>query len=140
MVQIDECRQRHEWRTELHPETGNRIQHPNRDHGNNARHHLDMSHITIGPLFTVFPTHAVAVKWMPSVVDDHFLPDMDRMTPRLPSRESSPFLSRCFSGRRFHHCTGHQPEWRKGDSGQLADRLGVLGYQQFGLPFDFALG
>ena len=92
MVQIDECRQRHEWRTELHPETGNRIQHPNRDHGNNARHHLDMSHITIGPLFTVFPTHAVAVKWMPSVSRRPLLARYGQNDPEIAEPRELAFL------------------------------------------------
>lgn len=85
VVQIQQCRQSHAWFAKLHPETGDRVQHPSRHYRDDARRHFDMNRLTSDSLFAVFPTQPVPIKWMPTIVNDCFLPDMGRMTPRLLS-------------------------------------------------------
>jgi hypothetical protein len=41
-----------------------------------------MNDLTIRTMFAVLPTDPTAVKRMPTIMDNHFLPDMGRMTPR----------------------------------------------------------
>ena len=82
MVQVNESGQRYTWRAELHAKAGNGIQHPSRDHGDDAGRHFEMSDFTIASLLTVFAAHAAAMKGMPPVADDHLFPDMGRMTTR----------------------------------------------------------
>jgi len=85
VAQIHQCRQSHTWFAKLHPETGDRVQHPSRHYHDDAWCHFDMDRLTSDSLFAVFSTQPVPIKWMPAIVNDRFLPDMGRMTPRLLS-------------------------------------------------------
>jgi hypothetical protein len=85
VVQIDHCRQSHTWLAKLHPETGDRIQHPSRQYHDDAGRHLDVEHLTVSSLLATFSPQPVPVEGMPTIVNDHFLPDMGRITLRLLS-------------------------------------------------------
>ena len=81
MVQVSERRHRHTRRTELHPGTGDRVEHPRRDDRDHAGRHLDVHEAAGETILAVVPPDAPPVQRMPAVIDDGLLPDMGRMTP-----------------------------------------------------------
>jgi hypothetical protein len=85
VVQINHCRQSHTWLAKLHPEAGDWIQHPSRQYHDDAGRHFDVDRPTVSSLLATFAAQPVPIKWMPTIVNDHFLPDMGRITPRLLS-------------------------------------------------------
>jgi len=70
---------------DLHSGAGNRIQHPGRHNDHHTRRRLDVNSLTRCAMLAVGTTNAVPVERMPAVVNNNILPDMGRMTPRLPS-------------------------------------------------------
>jgi hypothetical protein len=80
-VQVSERRHRHTRRTELHPGTGDRVEHPRRDDRDHAGRHLDVHEAAGETILAVVPPDAPPVQRMPAVIDDGLLPDMGRMTP-----------------------------------------------------------
>lgn len=81
-MQIDQRGRCNPSGADLHPGAGDRIQHPCRYDGNYAGRCLDVDYVTRCPSFTVMAPDATPIKRMPTVIDDVFLPDMGRMTPR----------------------------------------------------------
>ena len=79
-VQISQRRSRDAGRADLHARAGSRVQHPGRDHRDDAGRHLDMDHVTAGAALAVVPTKPAPAERMPPVVNDDLLPDMGRMT------------------------------------------------------------
>jgi hypothetical protein len=78
---------------DLHSGAGDRVQHPSRDDGNYTGRCVDVHYVTNSPSLTVMTPDTTPIKWMPSVMDDGFLPDMGRMTPQWPPTEKSPVAS-----------------------------------------------
>ncbi len=81
LVQVGERRHRHARRAELHPDTGDRVEHPRRHDRDHARRHLDVHEATGETILAVVPPDAPPVQRMPAVVNHDLLPDMGRMTP-----------------------------------------------------------
>ena len=67
------------WRTDLHTDTGRRVEHPRGHHSHDAGQHLDVDEPThlaiVGPL----DSDATAEQCMPPIMDDSVLPDVGRM-------------------------------------------------------------
>ncbi len=80
-VQVSERRHRDTRRAELHPDAGDRVEHPRRHDCDHARRHLDVHEATGATILAVLPPDGPPVQRMPAVVDDDLLPDMGRMTP-----------------------------------------------------------
>ena len=80
-VQVGERRHRHTRRAELHPGTGDRVEHPRRDDRDHAGRHLDVHEATGETILAVVPPDAPPVQRMPAVMNHDLLPDMGRMTP-----------------------------------------------------------
>jgi hypothetical protein len=85
LMQIDEGGHRCAGSTQFHACTGGSVEHPRRHDQYYAGCDLDVNHLTGGSLFAVLPSKTTTIKCMPAVEDLHLLPDMGRMTPRLPS-------------------------------------------------------
>ena len=84
-MQLDQRRYRHARRAERHPGAGGRIEHPCRHDDDHAGRHLDVNDITAGPPLGILAPNAAPIERVPAVMDFDFLPDMGRMTARLPS-------------------------------------------------------
>ncbi|MER2509378.1 MAG: hypothetical protein ABTQ27_11545, partial [Amaricoccus sp.] len=83
-MQLDQAWDRHARRPEPHPGAGGRIQHPCRHDDDHARRNLDVYDITADPPLGVLAPKAAPIERVPPVINFDFLPDMGRMTPRLP--------------------------------------------------------
>ena len=81
MVQVGERRHGHTRRAELHPGTGDRVEHPHRDDRDHAGRHLDVYEAAGETILAVVPSDAPSVQRVPAVVNHDLLPDMGRMTP-----------------------------------------------------------
>lgn len=83
-MQADQRRYRHTRKTDGHPGTGDRIQHPGRHYDNDAGRRLDMDKLAASALFTVLPPDPTTMQRVPTVMDLDLCPDMGRMTQQLP--------------------------------------------------------
>ncbi|MBK8209248.1 MAG: hypothetical protein IPK78_04085 [Rhodospirillales bacterium] len=88
-MQLDQAWYSHARRSEPHPGAGGRIQHPCRHHDDHARRNLDVYDITADPPLGVLAPKAATMECVPAVTNFDFLPDMGRMTPRLPSADAT---------------------------------------------------
>lgn len=79
-MQISERARRDARRSDVHPNTGDRIQHPGRYDRDDAGRELDVNDFTVRPAFTVVLPYRTAMKWMPPIMDND-MPDMGTMTP-----------------------------------------------------------
>src|ERR1700751_6092690 len=71
-------------RANLHSCTNRRIKHPCRYDNRRARFSFNDDNIRPAALLTIEAADRSPVERVPSVVNLYFLPDMGRMTPRLP--------------------------------------------------------
>jgi hypothetical protein len=79
LVQVSKRVCCHARRSDLHPDAGNRIQHPRRQDCDYTRQHLDMNKAAgLAPL-AALPPDTLAVKRVPTVINFNFLSDMGRM-------------------------------------------------------------
>jgi hypothetical protein len=83
-MQLNKRRYRDARHAELHPSTGNRIQHPCGHHRDHAGRRLDMDELAGNALLAVMSPDTTPIEGVPTVVDLNFLPDMGRMAGRLP--------------------------------------------------------
>jgi hypothetical protein len=83
-MKIDKCLCRNVSGADRHPRTGRRVKHPCRDDNRRAWLSLYDHDIGVGALLTIKTADRSPVEGMPSVVNLDFLPDMGRITPRLP--------------------------------------------------------
>lgn len=67
---------------DLHPNTGDGIQHPCREDRDHARYGLDVNYVAIGTSLLIWRADTTAMQRVPTVVDNYFLPDMGRITPQ----------------------------------------------------------
>jgi hypothetical protein len=85
LMQLSQRRYREARLTQLHSGAGGRIQHPCRHHDDHAGRHLDVNDLTASAPLDVLVPNATPIQRMPAIGDFDFLPDMGRMTARLPS-------------------------------------------------------
>ena len=83
-MQLNQRRYRDTRCAECHSGAGGGIEHPCRHHDDHAGRHLDVSNLAAGtPLHRLAP-NAPPIEGVPTVTNFDFLPDMGRMTARLP--------------------------------------------------------
>ena len=85
VMQLNQCRQRHARRAEPHPGAGDRIQDPRCGHDDHAGRRLEVDNSAGFTLLAALAPDAVAIQGVPAIMDLDLLPDMGRMTRRLPS-------------------------------------------------------
>jgi hypothetical protein len=79
-MQVGRRRDARPRRAEAQPRAGGRIEHPAGHDGDDARSRFDVDDLAARPALAVPPSQAEAVQRMPAIVDDHFSPDMGRMS------------------------------------------------------------
>jgi hypothetical protein len=87
-MQCAEGRQRDARRTDLQAGAIDGVKLPSRQDRHSARRQLHVHDITGHPPLALNTTHALPIQRMPPIMDYDFLPDMGRMTARLPSEEN----------------------------------------------------
>ena len=85
LMQLSQRRYRDARCAERHPGAGGGIEHPCRHHDDHAGRHLDVNDLTAGAPLDILATNAPPIERVPAVMNLDFLPDMGRMTGRLPS-------------------------------------------------------
>jgi hypothetical protein len=88
LMQFSQGRDCHPRRPQLHPGTSGGIKHPCRDDHDVARRHLDMNNLAAGAPLDVLASNSPPIQRMPAVMNLNLLPDMGRMTVRLPWAEN----------------------------------------------------
>ena len=83
-IEFDERVNRRAAGADLHARARDLIEHPRRDHRNHAGLRFDLHKSTGETLLAATEANALAVKGMPAIMDNDILPDMGRMTARLP--------------------------------------------------------
>jgi len=81
MMQVDQGGGRRNRSAHPHPRADRGIEHPARDHRDDARRRLHMDDLAANPPLAVVPPQPPAMQRMPAIVDDDLMPDMGRMNP-----------------------------------------------------------
>ena len=84
-MQFDERVHRHSAGADLHACARDRIEHPRRHNRDDAGLRFDLHEPPGETLLAAAEANATPVERMPAVMDHDVLPDMGRMTRRLPS-------------------------------------------------------
>lgn len=83
-IKFDERVNRHAAGADLHARARDRIKHPRRDHHDHAGLRFDLHKAAGETLLAATEANALPVKGVPAIIDHDILPDMGRMTGRLP--------------------------------------------------------
>jgi hypothetical protein len=87
-MQFCQRRNGHPRNARRHPGTGGRIEHPSGHDDHHARRRFDVNDVAVGAPLDILATNPPAMERMPEIADLNVLPDMGRMTTRLPSAGS----------------------------------------------------
>jgi len=80
-MQLGQCIHRCSRSTQFHASAGCGVEHPGRDHDDDARFDLDVNYLAVGTLLGVLAPHTTPIQRVPAIEDLNFLPpDMGRMT------------------------------------------------------------
>ncbi|QRM32348.1 hypothetical protein [Microvirga sp. VF16] len=105
-VEIGERVHRHLAEARLHLGAGDRIEHPGRHHQHDARLYFNLHEASGDTVLRAAEENTPPIQRMPATMDDHFLPDMGRMTRRLRSGAGTgPLLARIAAGIGRQRCT-----------------------------------
>jgi hypothetical protein len=85
-MQFDERVHRYPANADFHACARDRIEHPRRYNRDDAGLRFDLHEPPGATLLAAAEANATPVEGMPAIMDHDFLPDMGRMTTRLPSR------------------------------------------------------
>ena len=85
LMQLNQRRYRDARRAEPHSGTGDGIEHPCRHHDDYTGRYLDVNDVADGALLDILASDATPIECVPVIMDLDLLPDMGRMTGRLPS-------------------------------------------------------
>jgi len=85
LMQFNQGRDRHPRRPQLHPGASGGVEHPGRYDQDVAGSHLNMNNFTDRAPLDVSSSDLAPIQRVPAIMDLNFLPDMGRMTARLPS-------------------------------------------------------
>jgi len=83
-VQLVKRIQRNPRRTEFHGRADRGAEHPRGNDDDDPRTDFYVNDLAVGAMLAVLPLDATPVERMPAIEDFNFLPDMGRMTRRLP--------------------------------------------------------
>lgn len=86
-VQLVQRFQRDARLTEFHGRADRGVEHPRGNDDDDPRTDFYVNDLAVGALLAVLPPDATPVEGMPAIEDFNFLPDMGRMTRRLPWAE-----------------------------------------------------
>jgi hypothetical protein len=85
MMKLKQRRYCHTRRADrLHTGAGDGVQHPRGDRRDHAGWRLDVYYLAGDTLFAVGPLHPAPIERVPPVMNFNTVPDMGRMTGRLP--------------------------------------------------------
>lgn len=84
-MQFDERGRRYPADADLHACARDRIEHPRRHNRDDAGLRFDLHEPPRATLLAAAEANATPVEGMPAIMDHDFLPEMGRMTRRLPS-------------------------------------------------------
>ena len=87
-MQFSQGRDCHPRRPQLHPGTSGGIEHPCRYDHDVAGRHLDMNNFAAGTPLDILSSNPPSIQRVPAVINLNLLPDMGRMTVRLPWAEN----------------------------------------------------
>src|SRR3954462_8296902 len=79
-------------RSDLHAGAGHRVEHPGRHGRDHAGGRLDVGDLTGGMPLTGLKPDTAPVLRVPAIVDEDFLPDMGRITPRWQLEDATACL------------------------------------------------
>jgi len=85
-MQLSQCQYRDARRAQCHSSAGGGIEHPCRHHDDYAGRYLDMNNLAAGAPLNILATNTAPIECVPAIMNLDLLPDMGRMTGRLPSR------------------------------------------------------
>ena len=85
VMQLNQRRYRDARRAEPHSGAGDRIKHPCRHHDDYAGRYLDVNNLAADAPLNILASNATPIECVPAIMDLDLLPDMGRMTGRLPS-------------------------------------------------------
>jgi len=88
LMQLIQRRYRHARRAERHCGAGGGIQDPRRGHDDHAGCRLEVNNGSGSALLATLAPDAATIEGVPAIMDLDLLPDMGRMTARLPWAES----------------------------------------------------
>lgn len=88
-VQLVQRFQRDARLTEFHGRADRGVEHPRGNDDDDPRTDFYVNDLAVGALLAVLPPDATPVEGMPAIEDFNFLPDMGRMTRRLPWAEGT---------------------------------------------------
>jgi hypothetical protein len=80
-MQLEQRIDRNTGQSNLHPGTGDRVEHPGTHDDDDARRRLEVRDLTVGTPLAVLHADLSPEQRVPRVVDDRIGPDMGRMTP-----------------------------------------------------------
>jgi hypothetical protein len=84
LMQFSQRRYRDPRRPQPHSGTGGRIEHPCRHHDDDTGRRFGVNDFAAGALLDILTPNAAPIERVPAVMNLNFLPDMGRMTARLP--------------------------------------------------------
>ena len=87
-MQGQERAQGYLWKADLEASAKDRVELPRRHDRDDARHQLDVDKLSRCTPLALNATRTAPKERMPAIVDHDILPDMGRMTARLPLGES----------------------------------------------------
>jgi hypothetical protein len=93
LMQLSQCRCGYARRAKRHSGAGGRIEHPRGHDDDHAGRRFDVNDLPASAPLRILAANAPPIKHMPAVIDFNFLPDMGRMTARLPSAARTTSLS-----------------------------------------------
>jgi hypothetical protein len=85
VMQLNQRRHRDARRAEPHSGAGDGIEHPCRHHYDYTGRYLDVNDLAAGAPLNILASNATLIECVPAIMDLDLLPDMGRMTGRLPS-------------------------------------------------------
>jgi hypothetical protein len=85
LMQLSQRGYRDARRAEPHSGAGDGIEHPRRHHDDHAGRYLDVNNLAAGAPLNILASNTTPIECVPAIVDLDLLPDMGRMTGRLPS-------------------------------------------------------
>jgi hypothetical protein len=107
---------------QTHPAARDRIEHPRGHHDDVPGIGLDVNELARGAHLAVVAANSTTVEWMPAILDHDGLPDMGRMTVRLPSGgriTTGAGPSAASGSRRSSTRSSSQPSWPGWSRGRI---------------------
>jgi len=86
LMQLNQRQYRDARRPEPHSGAGDGIEHPRRHDDDHTGRYLDVNDLAADPPLDIPASNTTPIECVPAIMDLNLLPDMGRMTGRLPAR------------------------------------------------------